>query len=83
MTNNFFKQADMAHEIMDNTRRLIREQHKDCPDFVVVHDEYSCGEDCRVRNELIADAAQAQEVFDIDELESFAAKFNAKNRNKP
>ncbi len=81
VTNNFFKQAATAHEIMVETNRRILEQHKDCPNFVVVQDEYSCGPDCHVRNDLIADAAKAEELFDIDELEDFAAKFNAKNRS--
>lgn len=81
MNNNFFQQAEKAREIMAETHRRILEQHKDCPDFVVVQDEYSCGADCGVRNELIADAAKAEEVFEVDELEEFAAKFNAKHKS--
>lgn len=82
MTNNFFKQAEKAHEIMAETNRRVLEQHKDCPNFVVIQDEYSCGPDCCVRNDLIADAAKAEELFPLDELEDFAAKFNAKHRGE-
>ena len=70
--NNFFNQAEMAGRVMVDTDRRIREQHKDCPNFVVVQDEYSCGPDCRVRSEMIADATLAEELIDIDELEEFA-----------
>ena len=78
--NNFFKQANIAHALVADTRRRIEEQHKDCPNFVVVHDEYSCGPDCKVRIQLIADAALAEEVIPIDELEEFTARYNAKRK---
>ena len=72
MTNNFLLQGERAHREMIETRRRTIEAHKDCEDFVVVQDEYSCGPGCLVIKKLIDDAATAQDIFGDDELEEYA-----------